>query len=207
MPNYVRNKLTIKSRTKKDIIKFIERSFNNEGRFDFNKYLPPPEWGVKWNADDLSIDMLRGYTPDIKINDFTYSEISAKLRKTGCYYTFTFNFETPWSCPVTVIEEMSKVNKNVSIDVMFADEDLGYNCGTYYIKNGKYRKINVAPSSKEEKCGKKRFKWLKLACELRYDLHPSYLGYDISSKYQEEIEKDPEAYLMKLKVKDIVNKF
>ena len=72
---------------------------------------------------------------------------------------------------------------------------------------GKYRKINVAPSSKEEKCGKKRFKWLKLACELRYDLHPSYLGYDISSKYQEEIEKDPEAYLMKLKVKDIVNKF
>ena len=108
MPNYVRNKLTIKSRTKKDIIKLIERSFDNKGRFDFNKYLPPSEWGVKWNADDLSIDMLRGYSPETTIDHFTYSEIAAKLRKTGCYYTFTFSFETPWSCPVPVIEEMNK---------------------------------------------------------------------------------------------------
>ena len=46
-----------------------------------------------------------------------------------------------------------------------------------------------------------------MACELRYDLHPSYLGYDINSVYYEEIEKDPEAYLMKLKVKGIVENF
>lgn len=207
MPNYVKNQLTIKSRTKKDIINFINKSFNNHGKLDFNKYLPPEKWGTKWNASDLSIWMLREYIPEITIHHFAYSEIASKLRKEGSYYIFTFDFQTAWSCPYPVIEEMSKVNKNIAIEVIYADEDLGFNCGEYYIKNGKYRKVNIAPSSKEEKCGEVRFKWLKLACELRYSKHPAYLGYNIYAEYKDEIKQNPEKYLNKLKLRDIVESF
>lgn len=46
------------------------------------------------------------------------------------------SFETAWSTPEKVIKEMAK-KFNVGIEVRFADEDIGYNCGIYeYNKDG-----------------------------------------------------------------------
>lgn len=58
-------------------------------------------WGTKWNACDASWDG----------NNFV-------------------SFNTAWSCPEAIFEQMSKMFPNISFTVEYADEDLGSNCGT-----------------------------------------------------------------------------
>lgn len=64
-------------------------------------------WGTKWNSHSVYI-----------IND---NEIE---------------FDTAWSCPVPILVELSNQFKDVEIEVEYADEDIGHNCGTITIKNG-----------------------------------------------------------------------
>lgn len=66
-------------------------------------------WGTKWNATNTCI-----------VDD---TEIE---------------FETAWSCPVEIFKELSKQFKNVEIEVSFADEDIGYNCGYFTMLNGEF---------------------------------------------------------------------
>lgn len=46
-------------------------------------------------------------------------------------------FETAWSHPRPVIKALSEKFPEDAIDVRYADEDTGYNCGRYLIKGGK----------------------------------------------------------------------
>lgn len=64
-------------------------------------------WGTKWNSHSVYI-----------INN---NEIE---------------FDTAWSCPVPILVELSNQFKDVEIEVEYADEDIGHNCGTITIKNG-----------------------------------------------------------------------
>ena len=63
-------------------------------------------WGTKWNASEVIIDD-------------KYLEM-----------------QTPWSFPFPVIYELSKKFPDETISVDYADEDLGYNCGSFAVKNG-----------------------------------------------------------------------
>lgn len=64
-------------------------------------------WGTKWNS----------------MNNY--------VQENG-----VISFETAWSTPENVIKEMA-TKFNVGIEVNFADEDIGYNCGIYeYNKDG-----------------------------------------------------------------------
>lgn len=63
-------------------------------------------WGTKWNAGDTVV----------------YSDI--------------IEFQTAWSTPIPVFVELSKRLKNVEINVDYADEDIGSNCGSLLIING-----------------------------------------------------------------------
>lgn len=63
-------------------------------------------WGTKWNAYDEVID------------------------------DNVIEFSTAWSTPLPVLVEVSKRLKNVEINVDYADEDIGSNCGTLEILNG-----------------------------------------------------------------------
>ena len=47
-------------------------------------------------------------------------------------------FETAWNCPINIFKELSKQFKNVEIEVSFADEDMGYNCGYFTMLNGDF---------------------------------------------------------------------
>ena len=47
-----------------------------------------------------------------------------------------FIFDTAWSHPAPVIKKMSKMYPNLTFEIKFVDEDLGYNMGHYIIKNG-----------------------------------------------------------------------
>lgn len=63
-------------------------------------------WGTKWNAGDTVV----------------YSDV--------------IEFQTAWSTPIPVFVELSKRLKNVEINVDYADEDIGSNCGSLLIING-----------------------------------------------------------------------
>jgi len=64
-------------------------------------------WGTKWNAYDQRIDDLGRLV-----------------------------FSTAWSTPVPVFEELSRQWPEVMIQVEFADEDFGVNCGAYMLEAG-----------------------------------------------------------------------
>lgn len=63
-------------------------------------------WGTKWNAYEIAVD---------------YDTIS---------------FQTAWSTPHPIFEELSKRMPGVTIEVEYADEDRGSNCGILTFLDG-----------------------------------------------------------------------
>jgi hypothetical protein len=142
MPNHVKNVWKIKNIKTKDINTILNKLATKDdasGNYiiDFNLIIPEPQriqdcpeafrlnkdshvmpyedrpwfnwyewhlkyWGTKWNAYD-------GY---------------AIIGKS--YITFVFN--TAWSCPIPIIEQLAKM-LDYDINIKFADEDYGSNCG------------------------------------------------------------------------------
>jgi len=64
-------------------------------------------WGTKWNA----------YQVNVCDN--------------------TVYFQTAWDCPDLAIKKLAEKNPAVKIKHIYADENLGYNCGSYVYENGK----------------------------------------------------------------------
>mgnify|MGYP007071595260 CR=1 FL=1 len=46
------------------------------------------------------------------------------------------SFDTAWSTPYPIFQKLSELFPEVKITVQFADEDFGYNCGTYIYEEG-----------------------------------------------------------------------
>lgn len=63
-------------------------------------------WGTKWNA-------------------YSISEVDDSIM-----------FDTAWSTPLPIIEELSSMFPNVKINLEFADEDFGHNCGQVVFLDG-----------------------------------------------------------------------
>ncbi len=68
-------------------------------------------WGTKWNAC--------GYCPG---TDYSQSDC--------------LEFDTAWSAAVSVIREMSEMFPEVELEHLYADEDMGHNCGRITYKGG-----------------------------------------------------------------------
>lgn len=66
------------------------------------------KWGTKWNAYSQEVD------PDAGV---------AK-------------FETAWSSPIPIFLQLSASHPDCLIEVQFADEDIGSNCGTVHFQAG-----------------------------------------------------------------------
>lgn len=66
------------------------------------------KWGTKWNA----------YSQKLSIDDGF------------------IQFDTAWSCPVKLLEELSKQHPGINIIAKYADEDIGRNCGTLTFMDG-----------------------------------------------------------------------
>lgn len=163
MPNHVRNIITSDNL---DEIKKL--CFNEEGEFDFEKIIPMPEnifqgslgqkeremygknnwydwrcanWGTKWNAYDQD-----------SCDDY-------------------ISFSTAWDAPEKVYEKLAELLPNNRFTVRFADEDLGYNCGT--LSNCEGTMTYEEPE-----------KSFEFACNL-WEVDPEEMGYE----YDEELEK------------------
>ncbi|MFJ3487761.1 hypothetical protein ACIPL1_30690 [Pseudomonas sp. NPDC090202] len=101
-------------------------------------------WGTKWNACDQQIDLEGG-----------------KL-----------SFDTAWSCPEPVLKALSAKHPEADIHVLYADEDIGSNCGILNFKGG-------AAVARDESAGWNKMseadqqKWHAFACEVKgYEPEP-----------------------------------
>jgi len=66
-------------------------------------------WGTKWNAYDQSYEGMNE-------------------TNSGCVEA-TIIFDTAWSTPIPVIEKLSEMFPDIHIELKWADEDWGNNCG------------------------------------------------------------------------------
>lgn len=96
------------------------------------------EWGTKWNAYEQTIDI------DHK----------------SC------RFDTAWSCPIPLLKKLSRDFPDDDISVVFADEDIGSNCGKFTLRNGKMIDKDIAPPWADMN-DIERAKWSKFACDVK----------------------------------------
>lgn len=99
-------------------------------------------WGTKWNA----------------------CEQTAEPEKGRC------EFETAWACPMGVFQKLSERFPEDAINVTYADEDIGSNCGTFTLKAGQIIKQDIAPSWRDlDEAG--QAKWRAFAYQVK-NWHP-----------------------------------
>lgn len=78
-------------------------------------------WGTKWNACHCSCD---------------------KKSK-------ALSFQTAWQAPLPVILKLSAMFPSIQMNLEFADEDIGHNCGRVVFKNGDIKKIYKPEEGRE----------------------------------------------------------
>lgn len=123
MPNWIKNKVILGSRTK--VERIIEKYSTEEGGeryLDFNKIIPMPKdllidedswaienWGTKWNSSNLRID---------EEGEF-------------------FSFETAWEPAIPALLKLSELEPDIKFAVLYANECKGIYTGYVLFKNGK----------------------------------------------------------------------
>ena len=153
MPNHVKNCITLEGDADR-IQQMLAQIQNDEfglGTISFHKIIPMPEsvyagelgqkelalhgqnnwhdwrvanWDTKWDA--------YGYESGI---DYSKSE--------------TLTFLTAWSAPHAVIEKLAELFPDVKFTHEWADENIGFNCGRYVYKDGKFSEMYY-PESEEQ---------------------------------------------------------
>lgn len=69
---------------------------------------------------------------DTKWNAYSFDEYSSDQTDTGV----TIAFQTAWSAPHPILEKLSEMYPEVSLEHIWADEDIGQNCGQRNYRNG-----------------------------------------------------------------------
>lgn len=99
----------IKSNLTEKDFKEGQISIENEQKYGYRNWYDwsIANWGTKWNSyDNIYL------TPE------------------------SIQFDTAWSTPFPVMCELSKKFPNLIVEVFYADEDIGSNCGSYTLKEG-----------------------------------------------------------------------
>jgi hypothetical protein len=134
-----RTRINIKTMTEESFEQFVQM-LRNHRKCDAlnNMNFARKHWGTKWNAYEQSVDVEAG----------------------------TAQFDTAWSCPTPVLEALSRKFPGDEIEVTYADEDIGCNCGTFTLKAGERIASDIAPSySSQDEEQKKR--WRAFACDVK----------------------------------------
>lgn len=108
MPNYVTNIITAPCQVLASLL-------NDDEEIDFRSQvcsdvdpLTKGKWAAKWETSSQNICLDDGYV----------------------------QFDTAWSCPVPLIEALSRLHPEVEIVVEYADQDIGSHCGRLTLKAG-----------------------------------------------------------------------
>lgn len=115
------------------------KKFTNEnGDFTFEKIVPMPENIYRGNVGP---EERAKYGKD-NWYDWSYAHWGTKWDACESnVQDLTVVFETAWSCPTPVLVELGK--KVGGLLVFYADEDIGSNCGAFFVKkNGEIVEID-----------------------------------------------------------------
>lgn len=197
MPNYVKNIVTFKlnekeseehlsieeqeNKLKEEInTNLLHIILNEKHLFDFNILIPSPDtdanwynfrldnWGTKWNANGSPL-----IEDDIDFDDYIKENICNQ-----------FEFDTAWSTPYAYFVTLSKKIPQLNIHVIFADEDMGCNCGFYILNDGELLESITDRTHPEQN-------WRKFAFHTRYGEDANPEDYELNSDYEyEEYEED-----------------
>lgn len=145
MPNWVKNKAIVEGENKEQINEVMEL-FRDE--VDFNKIVPMPE-AIKnttapvRNPEDPKNQLLREKYGFDSWYDWSLANWGTKWNAHSSYYevrgaTLVFWYNTAWATPHEFHLALSKKFPDLTFTVEFADEEIGYNCGTLEYKDGEY---------------------------------------------------------------------
>ena len=183
----IQKRFNLRSKTEqKRILSLGEKAFNNIQKYGVKSWynFAIQKWGTKWNAYDCCLD-------DVSVDNFKEDLLNLD--------NITFNFQTAWSAPAQIFDELSKKYPDVTFYIEYADEDIGHNCGYFEIKNG-----NVLNYSNDQIDNNTN--WSKFAFHLIYgdDVNPESYGYDSNYEYSEEVEEN---YYKKQEIKNKIDNF
>lgn len=131
MPNHITTRLHAPVEVVNDLIVVPEPDAMAKPYVDFDKVVQQPP--------NMETGGCNGNHPEGVICWYEWNIENWGTKWNG-YDTVLFEggvqFDTAWSHPLPVIEALSRRHPGVEIDVQFADEDLGHNCGHYVMRNG-----------------------------------------------------------------------
>jgi hypothetical protein len=108
-------------------------------------------------------------------------------------------FDTAWNSPITVIVALSKMFPTITMNLSYADEDLGYNCGTIKFLNGEMIEVNQPDGGS--------FEAYLLALEVK-DSFEDYLTDILEEYFQDDKDSNITQNLMRVAVeKEFENDF
>lgn len=173
MPNHITNVITAPKHV-------IDRLMDDDGNVDFTRLIPEPSniekggcsghhepgvvcwytwsienWGTKWNAYSTE------RTSDTEVR-----------------------FDTAWSHPLPVIEALATAFPTESIEIKYADEDLGHNFGHYTVNGPSILEEHEVPEAGSTEAAL----W---AYQIKYD--PSATMDDLMEEYGEWFDEDDES--------------
>lgn len=131
MPNHVTTKIYAPKNIIDEIITLDE---NGDKCFDFNTIIPMPDnifRGDLGKEEEKYYGKENWYHWSIDNWETKWNSYSYKRESEDC-----FSFETAWSHPKKIISGLSKKYPEIEFTVLYANEDIGYNCGGYKILNG-----------------------------------------------------------------------
>lgn len=137
MPNWVKSSIKVSGNAEaiKELVDFVK---SEKSDFDFNKIVPMPQEleDTTYPVAQLNKELLAKYGFD-NWYSFSIEKWGTKWNASEAYFdksTNQFSFQTAWSFPYPIIEELIKKFPNVDFLVEYADEDIGYNCGKFTSK-------------------------------------------------------------------------
>lgn len=165
MPNHVKNELYFECGNNERISELMNTIKGEDTLFDFNKVIPMPKeldiesssrgdngldaykdyinYGIKPNVDEYDLALGKKYFENIvKFGHKTWYGWRKEHwgTKWNAYDVADLNngvsFLTAWNAPFQVISKISEMFPDVRITHLFADEDIGWNCGRYFFVNG-----------------------------------------------------------------------
>lgn len=133
MPNWVFNKVHFIG-DKKEIERLKTFVTSDSNGFDFDNIIPMPSYIYRGN---LGIEEERKYGKnnwyDWSIDNWGTKWNSVDVLWNGDDFV---SFSTAWSMPEGIYRELAKKFPKLLIEIQYADEDLGHNCGSVELKNG-----------------------------------------------------------------------
>ncbi|WP_444919350.1 hypothetical protein ACJJID_00165 (plasmid) [Microbulbifer sp. CnH-101-G] len=215
MPNHITNQVKVIG---PGAAEFLAGLFNKHGYLSFEKIIPIPQklleehgwyecnrhfWSTKWNAYNQGVPGVKWpQTRETGRPRWTRGDGSVLRHKTAYakrvwkkrlkrFRPTEIHFDTAWCTPGKVwIALAKKLPQGLRIEVKFADEDIGSNCGQFSIVPGDFVGAEIAPSYQDQS-PEERKRWRIFAFHISWgkDAKPTDHGMNEDYEYVDEEEE------------------